>query len=164
VSAPGKGAAAPTSDTDETPERVAVFAQLAEIAARGEEQRVEFETARSELDAAARTIGGRIIAAETGMRRARREFIRVLSLLAPGVTRLAYTSSRSPQVEARLRNDLSDALRALEERGVDTKVVLSEWLGGSSAADLNVWRPASLEFGETVNMAARTAAERRRQL
>jgi len=164
VNAPGKGAATPTSDHDETPERVALFAQLAEIAARGEEHKIVFEAARSELDDAARNLGGRIIAAETGMRDARREFIRVLSLLAPGATRLAYTSTRKPEVQSRLQTELDEVMDQLRARGISLRVVLAEWLGGCSAADINAWRPSSLEFGEAVNMAARIAAERRRKV
>jgi hypothetical protein len=163
MSAPGKGASIQTSEHDAAT-RSRTLDQLFEQGARGEAARIEYEAARRSLNDAMQQYGERIIAAESEMRTARREFIRLMSLLAPGVTRLAYTSSRSPEVEARLRNDLNDAMSDLAERGVDTKVVLSEWLGGASAADTNAWRPASLEFGEAVNLAARIAAERRRKL
>lgn len=147
----------------ETP--AAVLEELARHAAAGEAHRQEFEAARWSLNEAMRRFGAEIVAAEDAMRASRRRFIQSLSQVAPGCTRLSYnTTSRSPETQARLQRELDDVMDQLRARGVNLGVVLAEWLGaGHTVVDVN-WQPDKLEFAEAVQLAARIAAQRRRQL
>lgn len=157
-------ARAVAEDEAVTRERAAALDQLAEIAEAAEAQRVEYEAARRELDETARRLAARILAAEGGMRDARRRFIQVLGTIAPGCTRLTYMSSRSPEVRSRLQSELDEAMEQMRERGVRLGVVLADWLGGGcTVVDVN-WQPEQLEYGEAVQLATRIAAERRRRL
>jgi hypothetical protein len=161
VSAPGKGAAAPTPEHDAAA-RSRVVDQLVEITMTAEAQLQEYQAARRELDEAARTLGARIVSAESAMRGSRRRFISVLREVAPGCVTLTYNSSH--RNDTKLQADLDDVMGELRERGAQLGVVLGDWLGaGHTVVDIN-WRPATVEFEEAVNMAARCSAERRRKL
>lgn len=163
MSAPSKGAAAPTSEHDAAA-RSRTVDQLVEITMSAEAQLLEYESARRELDEAARTLGARIVSAESAMRGNRRRFISLLREVAPGCVTLTYSSSRKPEVQSRLQTELDEVMAELRGRGAQLGVVLGDWLGaGHTVVDVNL-RPSRVEFEEAVNMAARTAAQRRRQL
>ncbi len=136
-------------------QREAVYADLLRFDTEAENAAREFETLRSEIDAAARESGVHLIEARRKVVARQDSFLAKLQRVVPRLNTLNYRSD--PEVAAQLEQ----VMQELATRGAKLKVVRSDGFRFRHRVtpidDLHAYTPPSLIFGAVIDLIERTA-------
>lgn len=155
------------SDAQASDAREAKITRLVELASSGAAHFTEHESTRSELNAALLAGTSRLIAAQSAVSQARRDFLQTFSELVPHVQMHPHWSHPDPAQQRKLEQGAAALLTELRGRGANLDVVLSPEFGpGPSqidAEDLRRRMAAVEPFGEVFRTLIAVAEEHARQ-